>query len=130
MSEKLPNMLDSTIAKIREMVDVNSVVGEPISVGDGVTIIPISKVSVGFGGGGSDFVSKNTNHNENPFGGGVGAGVKVTPIAFLVIKEGNVRMIPVAIPANTTADRLVEMVPDTLDKIAAFVDSRTEKKSE
>lgn len=127
MSNSLPNMLDSTIAKIREMVDVNSVVGEPITTADGVTIIPISKVSVGFGGGGSDFVSKNVNNQENPFGGGVGAGVKVTPIAFLIIKEGNVRMLPVAEPANTTADRLVELVPDTLDKIASFIDSRTEK---
>lgn len=128
MSQNLPNMLDNTIAKIREMVDVNSVIGDPITTPDGITIIPISKVSVGFGGGGSDFVSKNVNHHENPFGGGVGAGVKVTPIAFLIIKEGNVRMLPVAAPANTTADRLVEMVPDTLDKIAAFVDSRTDKK--
>lgn len=127
MSQKLPNMLDSTIAKIREMVDVNSVVGDPITTADGVTIIPISKVSVGFGGGGSDFVSKNVNHQENPFGGGIGAGVKVTPVAFLIIKEGNVRMLPVAAPANTTADRLVEMVPDTLDKIVSFIDSRTEK---
>lgn len=130
MSNGLPNMLDNTIAKIREMVDVNSVIGEPIVTADGITIIPVSKVSVGFGGGGSDFVSKNVNHHENPFGGGIGAGVKVTPIAFLVIKEGNVRMIPVAAPANTTADRLVEMVPDTLDRIAAFVDARTEKKGE
>ncbi len=130
MSQKLPNMLENTIAKIREMVDVNSVVGQPINLPDGVSIIPVSKVSVGFGGGGSDFVSRNVNHQENPFGGGVGAGVKVTPIAFLVIKEGNVRMIPVATPANTTTDRLVEMIPDTLDKIAAFVDSRTEKKAE
>lgn len=130
MSKSLPNMLDSTIAKIREMVDVNSVVGEPITTADGVTIIPVSKVSVGFGGGGSDFVPKNVNHQDNPFGGGVGAGVKVTPVAFLIIKEGNVRMLPVATPANTTADRLVEMVPDTLDKIAAFIDSRTEKKAE
>ena len=130
MSQKLPNMLDATIAKIREMVDVNSVVGEPITTPDGVTIIPVSKVSVGFGGGGSDFVSKNVNHQENPFGGGVGAGVKVTPVAFLIVKEGSVRMLPVAAPANTTADRLVEMVPDTLDKIAAFIDSRTEKKGE
>lgn len=128
MSQNLPNMLDNTIARLREMVNENSVVGEPIVTADGVTIIPVSKVSVGFGGGGSDFVSKNLNHHENPFGGGVGAGVKVTPVAFLVIKEGNVRMIPVATPANTTADRLVEMVPDTLDKIAAFVDSRTDKK--
>ena len=126
MSQKLPNMLDSTIAKIREMVDVNSVVGDPITTPDGVTIIPISKVSVGFGGGGSDFASKNPNQ-ENPFGGGVGAGVKVTPIAFLIVKEGSVRMLPVAAPANTTADRLVEMVPDTLDKIVSFIDSRTQK---
>ena len=128
MSQNLPNMLNDTISKIREMVDVNSVIGEPITTPDGITIIPVSKVSVGFGGGGSDFVSKNVNHQENPFGGGVGAGVKVTPIAFLVIKEGNVRMLPVATPANTTADRIVEMVPDTLDKIAAFVDNRLEKK--
>ena len=127
MSQKLPNMLDSTIAKIREMVDVNSVVGEPITTPDGVTIIPVSKVSVGFGGGGSDFSTKN---GDNPFGGGVGAGVKVTPVAFLIIKEGSVRMLPVATPANTTADRIVEMVPDTLDKVAAFIDSRMEKKAE
>lgn len=130
MSQNLPNMLDNTIAKIREMVDVNSVVGDPIATEDGVTIIPISKVSVGFGGGGSDFVSKNVNHHENPFGGGVGAGVKVTPIAFLIIKDGNVRMLPVATPANTTADRIVEMVPNTLDKIANFIDSKTGKKGE
>lgn len=130
MSKNLPNMLDATIAKLRDMVNVNSVVGDPIVTADGVTIIPVSNVSVGFGGGGSDFVSKNVNHQENPFGGGVGAGVKVTPVAFLIIKDGNVRMLPVATPANTTADRIVEMVPDTLDKIAAFVDSRTEKKAE
>lgn len=129
MSKNLPNMLDATIAKLRDMVNVNSVVGDPIVTADGVTIIPISNVSVGFGGGGSDFVSKNVNHQENPFGGGVGAGVKVTPVAFLIIKDGSVRMLPVATPANTTADRIVEMVPDTLDKIAAFVDSRTEKKA-
>ncbi len=127
MSQNLPNMLENTIAKIREMVSANSVVGEPIVVGNEVTIIPISKISIGLGGGGSDFVSKNPNAKENPFGGGVGAGVKVTPVAFMIIKEGNVRMLPVAAPANTTADRIVELVPETLDKIAAFVDSRTQK---
>lgn len=130
MSQTLPNMLEGTIAKIREMVDVNSVVGDPITTPDGVTIIPVSKVSVGFGGGGSDYVSKNLNKQENPFGGGAGGGVKVTPIAFLIIKDGNVRMLPVAAPANTTADRMVEMVPDVLDKISAFLDSRAEKKAE
>ena len=130
MSQNLPNMLDNTIEKLKEMITVNSVVGDPITTPDGVTIIPISKVSVGLGGGGSDFVSKNPNHHENPFGGGVGAGIKVSPVAFLIVKDGSVRMLPVASPANTTADRIVEMVPDTLDKIAAFIDSRTEKKGE
>ena len=130
MSQNLPNMLENTIAKIREMVDVNSVVGDPIVTADGVTIIPVSKVSVGFGGGGSDFVSKNLNKQENPFGGGAGGGVKVTPIAFLIVKEGNVRMLPVAAPANTTPDRIVELVPDVLDRISAFLDSRTNKNQE
>ncbi len=130
MSQTLPNMLENTIAKIREMVDVNSVIGDPITTADGITIIPVSKVSVGFAGGGSDYVSRNANKQENPFGGGAGGGVKVTPIAFLVIREGNVRMLPVAAPANTTADRLVEQVPDVLDRISAFIDSRTEKKGE
>ena len=127
MSQTLPNMLENTIAKIRDIVDVNSVIGDPITTPDGVTIIPVSKVSVGFGGGGSDFVSKNPNRQDNPFGGGAGGGVKVTPIAFLIVKEGSVRMLPVAAPANTTADRLVEMVPDVLDKVSAFIDSHTNK---
>ena len=129
MSQNLPNMLEKTLEKIREMVNANTVVGDPITTVDGVTIIPVSNVSIGMGGGGSDFSSKNAT-KENPFGGGVGAGVKVTPVAFLIVKEGNVRMIPVATPANTTADRLVEMIPDTLDKVASFIDSRKEKKTE
>ena len=122
MSQKLPNMLENTIQKIREMVDVNSVIGEPITTPDGVTIIPVSKVSVGFGGGGSDFV--NNKGGENPFGGGVGGGVSVTPTCFLIVKDGNVRMMPVATPANTTADRIVEMVPDTIAKLTAYPDSK------
>ncbi len=122
MSQKLPNMLESTIQKLREMVDVNSVIGQPITLPDGVTIIPVSKVSVGFGGGGSDFA------NNNSFGGGVGGSVNVTPICFLIVKDGNVRMMPVSAPANTTADRIVEMVPDTLDKLTAYLDAKKEAK--
>ena len=87
MSQNLPNMLSDTISKIRDMMSVNDVVGEPIVVGD-VTIVPISKVSVGFGGG-------------------MGGGVKVQPICFLVVKDGNVRMMPVPVPANSTADRIL-----------------------
>ena len=123
MSQKLPNMLENTIQKIRDMVDVNSVIGEPITTPDGVTIIPVSKVSVGFGGGGSDFTN-----GSSAFGGGAGGGVKVQPICFLIVKDGNVRMMPVAEPANTTADRIVEMVPDTIDKLTAYLDARKEAK--
>ena len=122
MSQNASKMLESAIAKVREMVDVNSVIGTPITTPDGVTIIPVSKVSVGFGGGGSDFA--NNKGGENPFGGGVGGGVKVTPICFLIIKDGNVRMLPVATPANTTADRIVEMIPDSIDKLTAYFDSK------
>ena len=130
MSQNLPNMLENTISKVREMVDVNSVIGDPITTADGVTIIPISKVSVGFAGGGSDYVSKHPNKHENPFGGGVGGAMNVTPIAFLVIKDGSVRVLPVALPANTTAERVVELVPDLLDKLTEFIASRLEKKAE
>lgn len=129
MSQKLPNMLENTIAKIREMVDANSVVGDPITTPDGVIIVPVSRISIGLGGGGSDFNSKHPD-KENPFGGGVGAGVKVSPVAFLIVKEGNVRIVPMAVPANTTADRVVEMIPDTLDKIADFIETRIEKKDQ
>lgn len=129
MSQKLPSMLEGTIQKIKEMVDVNSVIGEPIYTPDGVTIIPVSKISVGFGGAGSDFVNSK-NNGDNPFGGGVGAGVKVTPVCFLVVKDGNVRMVPVAQAANTTADRIVEMVPETLDRISAFFESKNAEKAE
>ena len=130
MRQNLSNMIENTLAKVRDMISVNDVVGDPIVTADGVTIIPISKVSVGFGGGGSDFVSKNPNKQDNPFGGGVGGGVKVTPIAFIVIKGDSVRMLPVATPANTTPDRIVEMVPDVLDKISNFIESHTDKKAE
>ena len=129
MSQTLSNMIENTLSKVKDMISVNDVVGTPITTPEGVTIIPISKVSVGFGGGGSDFVSKNLNKQENPFGGGVGGGVNVTPVAFIIIKGDSVRMLPVAAPANTTADRVVELVPDVLDKISNFVESHTEKKS-
>lgn len=124
MSNSVPNMMEGMLHKIREMIDANTVMGTPVTTPDGTTIIPISKVSIGFGGGGSDFA---TNKGGNPFGGGAGGGVKVTPVAFIVVSEGNVRMLPVAQAANTTADRLVEMIPDTLDKVSAFIDSHTRK---
>lgn len=127
MSKNLPNMLDGTLEKLRQMVDGNSIIGDAIHIGEDVTVIPISKISLGVAGGGADYVSKHPNNQDNPFGGGVGAGVQVTPVAFLVVKGDSVRMLPVSTPATTTVDRLVEMIPETLDKITDFIDARTQK---
>lgn len=114
----LGNIMEVTMSKIREMVDVDTVVGNPINTPDGVTIIPVSTVSFGFASGGSDFpVKENTG-----FGGGGGSAIKINPIGFLVIKEGNVRMLNVSPPIGTTVDRLVELIPDVLDRIQRFID--------
>lgn len=127
MSKNIPTMLENTISKIREMVDVNSVIGTPITTPDGVTIIPVSKISVGVAGGGTEFVSKHPNNRENPFGGGAGGGVKVTPVCFLIVKDGSVRMMPVAEPANSATDRLVEQIPDLLDRLSNYLENRKKK---
>ena len=129
MSHPLPNMVENTLAKIKEMIDANTVVGSPITTPEGVTILPISKISIGFAGGGSDLVSKNANKFDNPFGGGTGAGVNITPVAFLILRGDSVRMLPIAAPVSNTADRVVEMIPDVLDKISAFIDSKKPSES-
>lgn len=116
------DLMETTMSKIREMVDVNTIVGQPISTVDGITIIPVSKVSFGFASGGSDFATKKqTDSQNNAFGGGSGAGVNIAPVAFLVVKDGNVRLISVAPPANTTVDRIVELAPEVIDKIVNLI---------
>ena len=127
MDKKHPlnDMMRSAMEKVREMVDTNTIVGQPITTPDGVTLIPISKVSFGFGGGGGDY-GKAPKEN---FGGGTAAGVKIDPVAFLVIKEGTTRVLPVAVPPVNTVDRIVEMTPDILDKVEKFFDKKQEKES-
>ena len=104
MNHPLSDMMTSTMAKIKDMIDVNTVIGDPITTPDGVTIIPVTKVSIGYGSGGSDF-AMSSKQPDNCFGGGAGGSVKITPIAFLIIRDGNVRMLPVAEPASTSMDR-------------------------
>ncbi len=131
MNHPLSEMLGDTMSKIREMIDVNTVVGAPITTPDGVTIIPVTKVSIGYGGGGSDFATKNyPAGRDNAFGGGAGAGVTITPVAFLVIRGENVRMLPIAEPASTSVDRLIELLPDILDKADDFLASRKTAKQQ
>ena len=119
----LNDLMDTTMDKIRDMVDSNTIIGEPITTPDGVTVIPVSRVSFGFGAGGGDYGKTDTAH----FGGGAGAGVKVDPVAFLVVKDGTTRVLPVSMPPVSTADRVVEMVPDILDKVEKYFDKKQEK---
>ena len=118
-------LLDVTMSKIREMVDVNTVVGEPILTPDNITIIPVSRVSYAFASGGSDFQTKD----KPAFGGGNGAGVKIEPIGFLVLKDGGVRMINITPPANTTLDRVIEKAPELMDTIQDFLNKRKADKA-
>lgn len=121
-------VLQTTMSKIREMVDANTVVGQPIVTQDGVTLIPVSRLSMGFATGGSDF-GKTPNVSKN-FGGGAGAGVNVIPVAFLIIKDGNVRLLPVAPPAKDANSRAIEMIPEMFDKVTDYIDKKSaEKKS-
>ena len=134
MTEKkndLKSMMVESMEKVKEMVDANNIVGEPITTPDGVTLIPITKVSVGYGGGGSDFATKNYPANrDNAFGGGAGAGVTITPMAFVVIRGESVRMLPVSEPASTSVDRIVELVPDILDRIEGIARQFKDRKTE
>lgn len=127
MNHPLSEMMTETMKKIREMVDVNSVIGTPITAGD-VTVIPVTKVSVGYGGGGTDYATKNYPANrDNAFGGGAGAGVNITPIAFLIVRGDSVRLLPVAEPASSSVDRLIELIPDLIDKAEGLLDAKKAK---
>ena len=119
----LNDMMDTAMGKIREMVDSNSIIGEPITTPDGVTVIPISRVSFGFGTGGGDYGTAKPN-----FGGGAGAAVKVDPVAFLIVKDGVTRVMPVAVPAVATVDRVLDLVPEVMDRVENFINKKKEEK--
>lgn len=124
----LNELMSASMEKIKAMADVNAVVGQPILAGE-VTIIPVSRVSLGVGVGGSDFASKNQKPGaDNAFGGGSGAGISMDPIAFLVVRGDNVRLLPVLPPPGGAIDRVVDMVPDLVDKVTDFVEKQQEKK--
>lgn len=124
----IQNLMSETMDKIKSMVDVDTVVGTPITTPDGTTVIPVSRVSFGFGSGGTDFQSKHAGQNAPMcFGGGGGAGVTVSPVCFLVISptEGT-HVLGINAQAVTTADRLVEMLPGAVSKVSGFFAGRKE----
>jgi len=124
MNHPIHDMIGTTMEKLQALVDTNTVVGDPIVTADGTTVIPITKVTYGVAGGGTDFTTK-TQKGGNPCGGGAGASVTLNPVSFLIIKDGVTRMIPVAVPASTTADRLIEKAPEFADQLMAFINEKT-----
>ena len=119
--QEVENLMKSTMESLRNMIDVNTGVGDTVKMNNGNCIIPISKVTFGFASGGSDFSLNNENYKDGdyPFGGGTGAGVSVKPVAFLVVRDESVRLLPVE--QNTTYDRIVDTVPQVLEIIKDFV---------
>ncbi len=123
----IESLMKTAMESIQQIVDVNTIVGDPVETHDGSVIIPISRVSCGFAAGGSEF-APTEEHKENmnmggqapplPFGGGAGAGVSVQPVAFLVVGNGSIRLLPV--DGNVVVDRLIDAVPDVLDRVTGM----------
>lgn len=121
----IEGLMNSAMQKLRELVDVNTIIGDPITTPDGILIIPISRVAFGFGSGGSDWPTQNP---KETFGGGSGGGASITPIGFLIVSGGEVKLLQLAAQGNT-GDRLINMVPDLVDKVASLF-SKEEKKQQ
>lgn len=128
----IENLMRCTMENIKDMIDVNTIVGEPVVTGEGTTIVPISKVSFGFASGGSEFL---TNHNSSnnigtkvPFGGGSGAGVTVKPVGFLVIGKDSIRML--SVDADNTYDKIVDSVPQVIDMISSMFNKNSKEKEQ
>ena len=125
----IENLMVTAMSSLRDMIDVNTIVGDTVETPDGTTIIPVSKVSFGYAAGGSEFNTNNkyTPAPKLPFGGGSGAGVKISPIAFLVVKEGNIKLL--SIEADRPLDKLVDALPELVNKLVDTVDKNLLKSS-
>ena len=115
---KLQEMIRTSLESIRAMVDANTVVGTPIQMGDGITLIPVSKISYGFASGGTDLPKSAVSGDL--FGGGAGAGIHITPVAFLTVKNGEINLLPV-VSKPDSLDRLISLIPDAVDKFSSKV---------
>lgn len=125
MATPIEELMNEAMKNIKGMVDANTIVGDVISTADGTTVIPVTRVSFGFGAGGSEFGAK-AGESEKMFGGGTGGGVTMSPVAFLVVTKDSVRIIPVS-TAMTAAERIVDMMPEVIGKFNDFVGSKFKK---
>lgn len=130
MSEHpIEGLMDTAMTNIKSMVDVNTVVGTPVTTPDGTMIIPVSTVSFGFGAGGCDFNSKKPTlqPGEKPnFGGGCGGGANVKPVAFLVVGNGSIKLLPVT-PETSPVNKIIDLVPEMVDKLNSIVTDISDK---
>ena len=140
MSEHpIEGLMTTAMNSIQDMIDVNTIIGEPIETSNNIVIIPISKVSFGFAAGGSEFKGETVDEYRKkekeeevqyrlPFGGGSGAGVTINPIAFLVIQGENVKLMP--INYSSSLDKLLDYIPDLLDKTNNMINKCIQKPKE
>jgi len=125
MDTKVKDLVSSAIGKIHEMSDADTVIGKPIKIDGGITIIPVSKVSYGFAAGGSDLPSKN---EKEFFGGGSGGGVTINPLAFIVVSGEDVKLLELG-SGNSSANAIVSAVPELISKIQAMFSKKKDKDS-
>jgi len=125
----LSELMKSTLEQLKTMADANTIIGAPIHA-EGVTMIPVSRMSFGVAGGGTEFSTQKQPAGSAPsFGGGSGVGAKLEPVAFLIVRDGGVKLLPVAPPPYNTVDRVVETVPEVVDKVTEFIEKQQEKKA-
>ena len=132
MANQIEEMMGTAMTNIKSMVDVNTVIGTPITAPDGTIIIPVSTVSFGFGAGGSEFGSKNKGitvpetDKDALFGGGCGGGANVRPVAFLVVGNGTMKLMPVT-PDGSPINRVLDLVPDVMNKVNGIISDFSDK---
>jgi sporulation protein YtfJ len=135
----IEGLMKTSMQSIKEMVDVNTILGDPVETPDGSVIVPISRVSFGFAAGGSQFEAnrmkikeKEKDRNQEseagqqlPFGGGSGAGININPVAFLVVNKDQTKLLPVE--SNVLVDRILDTAPQLLDKLHQFLEPGTKE---
>ena len=124
--QSIQELMANTLGKMRELVDSNTVIGTPITTEAGTTIIPVSKISFGFVSGGTDFAN---DKQKDLFGGAASSGASITPVGFLVVNGTTVKFMQVA-EGNATIDRLINMMPEVIDKLESLIGKKADKKSE
>ena len=120
-------LMDHAMDRLKSMVDVNTIVGNPVTTPDGTIIIPVSKVGFGFATGGSDFAQKESK-DAALFGGGSGAGVSISPVAFLVVGKDQIKLLPISNASAGPADKIIDAIPDMVEKVNGLIQKHKEKK--